>query len=233
MADLAAMLCDMGAVVRGAGTSRIEIEGVEELRPARHAVVPDRVVAATYVAAVGMAGGEVTIEDARADHMENLLRKVQQMGVTTEMTPQGLRASAPGSPARGGRRHPAVSRCGHRLQPASGRHAHRGRRRRHLDREPVLGSVPLRRGAAADGCGHPDRGASRRRPRRAPALGRARARARHPRRCRTGSGRSGGRGSDDGRAGRITSTGATRIWRGRCVRSAPPCRAGERTRPRR
>ena len=55
VADLAAMLCDMGAVVRGAGTSRIEVEGVDELRPARHAVVPDRVVAATYLAAVGMA----------------------------------------------------------------------------------------------------------------------------------------------------------------------------------
>ena len=59
VADLAAMLNDMGAVVRGAGTSRIEVEGVDELRPTRHTVVPDRVVAATYLAAVGMAGGEV------------------------------------------------------------------------------------------------------------------------------------------------------------------------------
>jgi UDP-N-acetylglucosamine 1-carboxyvinyltransferase len=94
VADLASMLCDMGAVVRGAGTSRIEIEGVDSLRPTRHTVVPDRVVAATYLAAVGMAGGEVTIADARPEHMEMLLRKVQQMGVTTEMSPSGLRASA-------------------------------------------------------------------------------------------------------------------------------------------
>jgi UDP-N-acetylglucosamine 1-carboxyvinyltransferase len=94
VADLAAMLCDMGAVVRGAGTSRIEIEGVDELRPTRHAVVPDRVVAATFLAAVGMAGGEVTIADARPEHMEMLLRKVNQMGVATDMSPQGLRASA-------------------------------------------------------------------------------------------------------------------------------------------
>jgi UDP-N-acetylglucosamine 1-carboxyvinyltransferase len=85
----------MGAEVRGAGTSRIEIEGVDELRPVTHAVVPDRVVAATYLAAVGMAGGEVTIADARPDHMENLLRKVGQMGVLTELGPDGLRASAP------------------------------------------------------------------------------------------------------------------------------------------
>ena len=94
VADLAAMLCSMGAVVRGAGTSRIEIEGVDELRPARHAVVPDRVVAATFLAAVGMAGGDITIADARPEHMEMLLHKVGQLGVVTEMGPQGLRARA-------------------------------------------------------------------------------------------------------------------------------------------
>ena len=94
VADLASMLRDMGAVVRGAGTSRIEIEGVESLRPTRHAVVADRVVAATYLAAVGMAGGEVTIADARPEHMEMLLRKVNQMGVATDMSPSGLRAGA-------------------------------------------------------------------------------------------------------------------------------------------
>ena len=94
VADLAAMLGSMGAVVRGAGTSRIEIEGVDELRPARHAVVPDRVVAATFLAAVGMAGGDITIADARPEHMEMLLHKVGQLGVVTEMGPQGLRARA-------------------------------------------------------------------------------------------------------------------------------------------
>jgi UDP-N-acetylglucosamine 1-carboxyvinyltransferase len=90
--DLVAMLCDMGAVVRGAGTSRIEIEGVDELQPTRHSVISDRVVAATFLAAVGMAGGDVTIADARPDHMEMLLRKVNRMGLVTEMGPEGLRA---------------------------------------------------------------------------------------------------------------------------------------------
>lgn len=96
VADLASMLRSMGAQVHGAGTSRIEVEGVDELHPTRHRVVPDRVVAATYLAAVGLAGGDVTIADARAEHMENLLRKVNQMGVVTEMAPDGLRASAHG-----------------------------------------------------------------------------------------------------------------------------------------
>ena len=94
VADLAALLCSMGAVVRGAGTSRIEVEGVDELHPTTHSVVPDRVVAATYLAAVGMAGGEVTIADARPEHMENVLRKMHQMGVGTDMGPGGLRAFA-------------------------------------------------------------------------------------------------------------------------------------------
>ncbi|HWE68263.1 MAG TPA: UDP-N-acetylglucosamine 1-carboxyvinyltransferase [Acidimicrobiales bacterium] len=94
VSDLADLLCAMGAVVRGAGTSRLEIEGVEELHPTQHTVVPDRVVAATFLAATGIAGGDVTIEDARPDHMEMVLRKVNQMGVLTEMGPHGLRATA-------------------------------------------------------------------------------------------------------------------------------------------
>ena len=99
--DLAAMLCAMGAVVRGAGTSRMEIEGVDALAPTRHTVVPDRVVAATFVAAVGMAGGDVIIADARPDHMEMLLRKVAADG-------------------RGGR-HGARRPAGHGRRAACGR----------------------------------------------------------------------------------------------------------------
>jgi UDP-N-acetylglucosamine 1-carboxyvinyltransferase len=96
VADLAAMLRAMGAVVRGAGTSRLEVEGVESLSPVRHTVVPDRVVAATFLAAVGMAGGDVTIADAHPQHMEMLLRKVGQMGVASSFGPQGLRATSDG-----------------------------------------------------------------------------------------------------------------------------------------
>ncbi len=96
VSDLAALLRAMGAEVRGAGTSRIEVEGADELRPAQHAVVADRVVAATYLAAVGLAGGEVTVSDARPDHMEMLLRKLGQMGVSVEMGSDGLRAWSSG-----------------------------------------------------------------------------------------------------------------------------------------
>lgn len=94
--DLAAFLSAMGARISGAGTSRIEVEGVDELTPARHRVVPDRVEAATFLAAVGLAGGEVVVEDARAGHMEMLLAKLADMGVELEEAPGGIRAAARG-----------------------------------------------------------------------------------------------------------------------------------------
>ena len=59
-------------------------------------VIPDRVVAATLLAAVGLAGGDIVIEDARPDHMDMLLRKLGEMGVTVTQTPEGLRATASG-----------------------------------------------------------------------------------------------------------------------------------------
>ena len=92
LCDLAAFLNGMGARVQGAGTSRIEVEGVDSLRPARHRVVADRVVSATFLAAAGLAGGEVVVEDARADHMDMLIRKLTQMGMNITQDPDGLRA---------------------------------------------------------------------------------------------------------------------------------------------
>ncbi|MHB8262959.1 MAG: UDP-N-acetylglucosamine 1-carboxyvinyltransferase [Acidimicrobiales bacterium] len=91
IADLASMLTSMGARINGAGTSRITVEGVPHLRPASHTVIPDRVVAATFAAAVAIAGGDVTIEDARSEHMDTLLRKMAQMGVRVTHKSGGLR----------------------------------------------------------------------------------------------------------------------------------------------
>ncbi|HZU79264.1 MAG TPA: UDP-N-acetylglucosamine 1-carboxyvinyltransferase, partial [Acidimicrobiales bacterium] len=98
VADLARLLTSMGAQIRGAGTSHVEIEGVEQLHPAPgpHQVIPDRVVAATFLAAVGVAGGEVVVEDARADHMDMLLRKMGDMGLQVEQAPSGLRVAMEG-----------------------------------------------------------------------------------------------------------------------------------------
>jgi len=95
--DLADCLRSMGASVRGAGTSRIEVDGADELHPARHRIVPDRVVTATFLAAVGLAGGEIVVEDGRPDHMEMLLRKLHTMGVSVDMSADGLVARSSGS----------------------------------------------------------------------------------------------------------------------------------------
>ena len=96
IADLAAFLNRMGARILGAGTPTIQIEGVEELRPVEHEVIPDRVEAATFLAAVGIAGGEIVLEGARPDHMDMLMLKLGEMGVRTSPTGDGIWASASG-----------------------------------------------------------------------------------------------------------------------------------------
>ena len=95
IADLASFLNKMGAHVIGAGTSTIEIEGVDELHPADHKAIPDRIEAMTYLAALGLAGGEITLEGARADHMELLIEKLATMGMRVSPTTNGLWAQAP------------------------------------------------------------------------------------------------------------------------------------------
>ncbi|HXQ90216.1 MAG TPA: UDP-N-acetylglucosamine 1-carboxyvinyltransferase [Acidimicrobiales bacterium] len=98
VADLADFLTHMGARIRGAGTSHIEVDGVEELRPgdAAHHVIPDRVVAATLLSALGLAGGDIVIEDGRPDHMDMVLRKMGDMGVVVTQTPEGMHATTDG-----------------------------------------------------------------------------------------------------------------------------------------
>jgi UDP-N-acetylglucosamine 1-carboxyvinyltransferase len=82
IADLADFLNAMGARVSGAGTSTLVVEGVDELHPTSHTAVPDRIEVATYLAALGVAGGEVTLVGARADHVDMLIRKLTEMGMT-------------------------------------------------------------------------------------------------------------------------------------------------------
>jgi UDP-N-acetylglucosamine 1-carboxyvinyltransferase len=90
IADLAAFLNRMGAQIVGAGSSTIEIEGVERLTAVDHEVIPDRIEAATYLTAVALAGGEATIEGARAEHMDMFITKLGDMGVRIAPTSDGL-----------------------------------------------------------------------------------------------------------------------------------------------
>lgn len=92
IADLCTMLTAMGADIEGAGTSTIVIHGVERgsLVSVDHEVVTDRIQAATYIAAVAVCGGEVVLRGANADHMEMVLRRFGDMGVTITTVGDGL-----------------------------------------------------------------------------------------------------------------------------------------------
>jgi len=95
IADLASFLVAMGAQIAGAGTSTIEVEGTAELHQADHTVIADRIEAGTFLAAVGVAGGEILLEGARLDHMAMLVQKLGEMGVGISEVDGGLRAVAP------------------------------------------------------------------------------------------------------------------------------------------
>ncbi len=90
IADLAALLNRMGGNIVGAGTSTITIEGADRLEAVEHTVVPDRIEAASYLAAVGVAGGEVILEGARHDHMAILCQKLGQMGMRISPDTNGI-----------------------------------------------------------------------------------------------------------------------------------------------
>ena len=86
--DLVHYLKAMGAQIEGEGTSVITIEGVDELRPARHAIVADRIEAGTLLIAGAITGGAVTVEDCVPEHLEALTDKMQECGfeITTGET---------------------------------------------------------------------------------------------------------------------------------------------------
>ena len=90
IADLVNFLNSMGAQIIGEGTSTIQIEGVDNLSPIEHTVIPDRIEAATYMAALGMTGGQIVIEEARLDHMEMLVEKFNEMGMEIDQVDGGV-----------------------------------------------------------------------------------------------------------------------------------------------
>ena len=78
--DLAECLIAMGADIRGAGTSRIEVRGVTALHAARHAVVADRIETGTFLVAAAMTGGRVTATATRPETLGAVLDKLRQAG---------------------------------------------------------------------------------------------------------------------------------------------------------
>jgi UDP-N-acetylglucosamine 1-carboxyvinyltransferase len=82
--DLAELLNKMGARVRGAGTSTIEIEGVQSLGGAEHTIIPDRIETGTFVIAAAITRGDLEIRDCRPEHSAALIDKLREVGVEIE-----------------------------------------------------------------------------------------------------------------------------------------------------
>jgi UDP-N-acetylglucosamine 1-carboxyvinyltransferase len=93
---LAAFLTRMGAQIVGAGTSTIQIEGVDELSPVDAELMADRIEAGTLLMACGIAGGEVSLIGPRLEHLEMLAVKLGCMGMKVSPTADGIWAFARG-----------------------------------------------------------------------------------------------------------------------------------------
>jgi UDP-N-acetylglucosamine 1-carboxyvinyltransferase len=96
--DVADCLNKMGAKITGAGTSQIVIEGVAKLGGARHRVLPDRIETGTYAMAVAMTGGDVMLENARAELLQAGLDALSHAGLEYNETNRGLRVARNGAP---------------------------------------------------------------------------------------------------------------------------------------
>jgi UDP-N-acetylglucosamine 1-carboxyvinyltransferase len=89
--DLAKALISMGAKIEGAGESIIKIEGVPDLRPLDYKVIPDRIEAGTFMIASAITQGDVVLKDCRTDHLDAIIQKLEETGVSCEPVPEGLR----------------------------------------------------------------------------------------------------------------------------------------------
>lgn len=93
--DVATLLTNMGANIKGVGTDVIRIEGVERLHGCLHTIIPDRIEAGTYVIAAAAQGEDVVIDNVIPEHLESLLAKLREMGVSIEQDYEQLRIKGP------------------------------------------------------------------------------------------------------------------------------------------
>lgn len=96
--DLANLLVKMGAKIEGIGTDRLVIQGVAELHGASHAVISDRIEAATFLCAVAATGGDVLLKNTRTDIFDVALDKLRDIGLVMTSGPDWIRAQMGGRP---------------------------------------------------------------------------------------------------------------------------------------
>jgi len=90
--DLANFLIKMGARIKGQGTHQIIVEGVKHLHGAEHQVIPDRIEAGTYMLAAAITKGDVTLKNARMEHLVAVIDKLSEVGFGVTKVPNGFRA---------------------------------------------------------------------------------------------------------------------------------------------
>lgn len=84
--DVATLLNNMGAKIRGAGTNEIRIEGVEELHGCRHFIIPDRIEAGTYLSLAAAVGEGIVVKNVIYEHLESYIAKLEEIGVRMDIS---------------------------------------------------------------------------------------------------------------------------------------------------
>jgi UDP-N-acetylglucosamine 1-carboxyvinyltransferase len=88
--DLADALITMGAKIKGAGESVIEIEGVDSLQPLNYSVIPDRIEAGTFMTIAAITGGEIRMKRCRIEHLDASLMKLKETGLIFDILPDSV-----------------------------------------------------------------------------------------------------------------------------------------------
>ncbi|MGB8889648.1 MAG: UDP-N-acetylglucosamine 1-carboxyvinyltransferase [Candidatus Korobacteraceae bacterium] len=94
--DLAALLNKMGAQIEGAGTHTVHIHGVQKLHGARHRIIPDRIEAGTFLVAGALTGGDLMVSGCEPLHLNALLQKLEDCGVTVRPNGDSIRVISDG-----------------------------------------------------------------------------------------------------------------------------------------
>ncbi|MGD0338650.1 MAG: UDP-N-acetylglucosamine 1-carboxyvinyltransferase [Bacteroidota bacterium] len=95
--ELAKFLVKMGAKIHGIGSSRLEIEGVDELHPADEITIPDRIEAGTFLLAGMITKGTIRVESCSPDHLSALLTRLEDAGATLRIGDTWVELDAPES----------------------------------------------------------------------------------------------------------------------------------------
>lgn len=95
--DLAIFLNKMGAQVKGAGTDTLVIEGVKELKGTEHSIIPDRLIAASFLMSVGITGGSIIVNNVIPEHLHNCIAKLEEAGMEIEEGGNYIKAFSDGN----------------------------------------------------------------------------------------------------------------------------------------